>query len=257
MKAEVVRCKQLRHTCSTSWSRMKPVLSIKCAVSFFPVVTSFSTWFTGPISSWDHLENTLPTNKHEVIRFFRKDLTLYYKPNGRVTHNNGLVRCHSWFISNCLYVWIEMAVFFSCNENHGSCTKWKNYKCLLSSKKYIQVSVYCDETVEFIDYDGKMLCRVSCSTSTPHTNSKLKTKINTCYFDINLKFRITESVRKGQKQNKGLHVLFCFVVRNNVKLTGTNKLVVPRKKTINFGLQFWWCQSVEFLIGWITLNDDP
>ena len=25
----------------------------------------------------------------------------------------------------------------------------------------------------------------------------------------------------------------CFIVRNNVKLTGTNKLVVPRKKTIS------------------------
>ena len=30
-----------------------------------------------------------------------------------------------------------------------------------------------------------------------------------------------------------------FVVRNNVNcLRGTNKLVVPRKKTLNFGLKF-------------------
>ena len=175
---------------------MKPVLSIKCAASFFPVVTSFSTWFTGPISSWDHLENTLPTNKHEVRRFFRKD---------SITN-----RMEGWPTTMVLYVVIpDLSVIvymfewngciFSCNENHGSCTKWKNYKCLLSSKKYIQVSVNCDETVEFIDYDGKMLCRVSCSTSTPQTNSKLKTKINTCYFDINLKFRITERVSKGQR----------------------------------------------------------
>ena len=37
-----------------------------------------------------------------------------------------------------------------------------------------------------------------------------------------------------------------FVVRNNVKfLRGTDKLVVPRKKT-----------TVEFLTGWITFNDN-
>ena len=48
------------------------------------------------------------------------------------------------------------------NENHGSWTKWKNYTfVMLSSTKYIQVSVNSDETVEFIDYDGKILCQVT------------------------------------------------------------------------------------------------
>ena len=38
-----------------------------------------------------------------------------------------------------------------------------------------------------------------------------------------------------------------FAVRNNVKCSrGTNKLVVPRKKTTNFGLK---CGSVEFFTG--------
>ena len=41
-----------------------------------------------------------------------------------------------------------------------------------------------------------------------------------------------------------------FVVRNNAKcLRGTNNLIVPRKKTTNFGLKSTTFIGVEFFIG--------
>ena len=51
------------------------------------------------------------------------------------------------------------------------------------------------------------------------------------------------------------------VVRNYVKCSrDTNKLVVPSTKTTNLSLKsadIYSCQSVEFVIGWITFNGNP
>lgn len=154
---------------------MKPVLSIKCAASFFRVATSFSTWFTGPISSWHHLENTLPTSKHQVRRFFGKELTLNYRPNERVTHNSGLVLYHSWFTSNwsiCangndgFFCFVLFFLSFSnYNENHGSWAKWKNFTFLSARRNIFKFLLVVMKLGSLLC--GKTLSQVSCFTSTP------------------------------------------------------------------------------------------
>jgi len=138
---------------------MKPVSSIKCAASFSRVVTSFSTWFTGPILSWDHLENTLPTNK---------ELTLTKWMEGWHTTMVLHVTIPDLSVIGP-YICVNGNSFLFClqelkNIKHGSWAKWKESCLFVSPAKYIQVFVSCDETVASIMW--QKLSQVSFSTST-------------------------------------------------------------------------------------------